>query len=376
MSNGPMDNNKLDESSSVEGLKDKDVLTEGPQYSNPLQKNRVKWYRCKVSKTQLAKLNKRSNFLGFCQTLGHLGVLGLGAGGAIYSSLYWAWYITLILIFINGHFWHFIGNGFHELVHYSVFKTRWLNLFFLRIYAFLGWQNPHHFWASHTEHHKYTLHYPNDQEVVLPQKFEVTDLWKWAIFNYRYPYDLLKGKVSAFLGVMPNDNWSKELFPKSDPSRQRAYSNWERITLVGHLLIMGISLIYGLWVVPLVITFPKMIGAWLQFLCNATQHVGLQDDVPDFRLCCRTFYLNPFLQFIYWHMNYHTEHHMYAAVPCYKLGKLHHIIEDEMPYCTSGLIETWKQISKIMERQKKEPGYQYVPLLPSPQSTNHNKLNG
>ena len=119
-----------------------------------------------------------------------------------------------------------------------------------------------------------------------------------------------------------------------------------------------------------------MIGAWLQFLCNATQHVGLQDDVPDFRLCCRTFYLNPFLQFIYWHMNYHTEHHMYAAVPCYKLGKLHHIIEDEMPYCTSGLIETWKQISKIMERQKKEPGYQYVPLLPSPQSTNHNKLNG
>ena len=65
MSNGPMDNNKLDESSSVEGLKDKDVLTEGPQYSNPLQKNRVKWYRCKVSKTQLAKLNKRSNFLGF-----------------------------------------------------------------------------------------------------------------------------------------------------------------------------------------------------------------------------------------------------------------------------------------------------------------------
>ena len=87
-----------------------------------------------------------------------------------------------------------------------------------------------------------------------------------------------------------------------------------------------------------------MFGSWLQFLCNATQHVGLQDEVPDYRLCCRTFYINPVLQFLYWHMNYHTEHHMYAAVPCYRLGRLHRLIKHEMPYCTSGLWETWKQI--------------------------------
>ena len=127
---------------------------------------------------------------------------------------------------------------------------------------------------------------------------------------------------------------------------------------------MSVSLLSGLWVVPLVITFPKMIGAWLQFLCNATQHVGLQDEVPDFRLCCRSFYLNPILQFLYWHMNYHTEHHMYAAVPCYRLGKLHRIIRHEMPYCTQGLHETWKQIIEIMDRQEREPDYQFVAELP------------
>lgn len=43
------------------------------------------------------------------------------------------------------------------------------------------------------------------------------------------------------------------------------------------------------------------------------QHAGLSDNVPDFRLCCRTMILNPFFRFLYWHMNYHTEHHMYAA---------------------------------------------------------------
>lgn len=53
-----------------------------------------------------------------------------------------------------------------------------------------------------------------------------------------------------------------------------------------------------------------------------------RQEVPDFRLSTRTFhivdpaasYLNPLtwpkriVQFWYWHMNYHIEHHMYAAV--------------------------------------------------------------
>jgi fatty acid desaturase len=86
--------------------------------------------------------------------------------------------------------------------------------------------------------------------------------------------------------------------------------------------------------------------------------------VPDFRLCCRTILLNPFLQFLYWHMNYHTEHHMYAAVPCYKLGRLHRLIRAEIPCCPRGLRETWRQIGAILERQERDPGYQYVPELP------------
>lgn len=35
-------------------------------------------------------------------------------------------------------------NGFHELVHDSVFRTQFLNAFFLRIFSFLGWYSHHH----------------------------------------------------------------------------------------------------------------------------------------------------------------------------------------------------------------------------------------
>jgi fatty acid desaturase len=63
-------------------------------------------------------------------------------------------------------------------------------------------------------------------------------------------------------------------------------------------------------------------------------------------------------------MNYHTEHHMYAAVPCYNLGKLHKLIKPDLPECPHGLVATWKQITSILERQKQDPAYQYVPKLP------------
>lgn len=346
---------------------DQDVLTEGPKYNDPFGKRRVKWYRPRVTREELGRLNKRSDFLGFAQTLGFLGVLAAASGAAIYSSLHWPWWVTAVLVFINGHFWQFLVNGFHELVHDSVFRTRWLNRLFLRIFSFLSWHNHHMFWASHTEHHKYTLHPPDDQEVVLPQEIDLKGLWKRSIINFRYPVALLKDKFRNFTGYLDTSNpWIGSLFPESDPDRRRAYTTWERIVLIGHLLIAGVSLAFGYWIVPLVVTFPKIFGAWLQFLCNTAQHVGLQDKVPDFRLCCRTIRLNPIIQFLYWHMNYHTEHHMYAGVPCYKLGRLHRLIEHEMPHCPRGLRETWKHIADILERQEQDPDYQYIAELPTP----------
>jgi fatty acid desaturase len=141
--------------------------------------------------------------------------------------------------------------------------------------------------------------------------------------------------------------------------------NWARFLLIGHGLIAGISLYFGLWMVPVIFTLAPFYGGGLQYLCNNTQHIGLQDNVDDFRLCTRTFLLNPFVQFLYWHMNYHIEHHMYAAVPCYNLGKLHRLIAADLPPTPVGILGTWKQIIPILQRQKLDPTYQFVAQIPS-----------
>ena len=87
--------------------------------------------------------------------------------------------------------------------------------------------------------------------------------------------------------------------------------------------------------------------------------------MADFRLCTRTVILNPFVRLLYRHMNYHIEHHMFAAVPCYNLGKLHAAIKHDSPAPSRGLIAAWKEIIGILQQQRVDPVYQYAPELPA-----------
>jgi fatty acid desaturase len=332
------------------------------------QKLRVKWYRCPVSREELRELNQRSDLKGFAQTLGYLGVLAVTGTAPIYAAYHVRYPlnipVVIALLFLHGTCWNFLVNGFHELVHESVFKTKWLNHAFLRVFSFLGLHNHHQFWASHTEHHKYTLHPPDDLEVTLPVHHFLRQYLKIAFINIKGPYYTLKTLWRWSLGRVEG-TWETALFPESEPQKRQKLFNWARFLLISHGTILVVSIIMHWWLVPVVITFAPFYGWWLQYLCNNTQHAGLQDNVPDYRLCCRTIYLNPIVQFLYWHMNYHTEHHMYAAVPCYNLGRLHRIIKADMPECPNGLIAAWKQISEIDRRQKADANYKFTPELPS-----------
>jgi len=164
-------------------------------------------------------------------------------------------------------------------------------------------------------------------------------------------------------------DWELKLFPEGSPERKAAV-NWARTMLAGHGLIIAFSIYFHLWLLPVLTTFNGCYGGWLQGLCNNTQHIGLQDDVSDFRLCCRTFTLNPFAQFLYWHMNYHIEHHMFAAIPCYKLGRLHQLIKHDLAPCPHGIIATWKEIAAIQAIQETNPDYQHVFRYPMPNAGN------
>lgn len=323
----------------------------------------ISWYRTPLDSKDFKSLHERSDLRGGAQALGHLGLLAATGAGVLMVAPVWPVWATLLLIFLHGTISSFHINAVHELGHGTVFKTKSLNAFFVRIFSFLGWINFEMFNVSHARHHRYTLHAPDDLEVVLPLKVIVRDFFRQGFVNPIWLFNTVKNTIRIARGQMKGE-WELTLFPENGPER-RAPIRWARTLLAGHGLIIAFSLYAHLWLLPVVTTLAPFYGGWLFFLCNNTQHIGLQDDVPDFRLCCRTFTLNPLAEFLYWHMNYHTEHHMYAAVPCYRLGRLHRLIKHDLPPCPHGLIATWREIAEIQAIQKTNPDYQHHAPLPN-----------
>ena len=64
-------------------------------------------------------------------------------------------------------------------------------------------------------------------------------------------------------------------------------------------------------------------------------------------------------------MNWHLEHHMYAAVPCYNLEKLHRSVSHDMPEIRT-LIGAWREMRETWKRQRKDPDYAYDTPVPAP----------
>ncbi len=324
----------------------------------------VRWQRVPLAKDKMRELVTRTNGEGLLQAGGFLALLCLSAA---VTWLAWGrlpWFVVVPLIFVHGTFFAFLLNGFHELVHGTVFRTKALNAIFLRVYSFLSWNSHVGFRASHTRHHLNTLHPPYDLEVVLPIQLKPVGFFLAAVVDVLGIYGVIRDTILLAFGVVRGE-WQLALFPPSDPAARRPLVRWARLMFLGHVVIIAVSALTGLWQLAVLVSFARFYGGWLQWLCNNTQHIGLQDNVDDFRLCCRTVRLNPFVQFLYFHMNYHIEHHMYASVPCYHLGRLRKALAPAMPRAR-WLIPAWIEIMGILRRQKQDPAYQYVVPLPAP----------
>ena len=144
---------------------------------------------------------------------------------------------------------------------------------------------------------------------------------------------------------------------------RRKSINWARLVLLFHVAVVVVSIVFRLWPLPLVVTFAAFIANWLRYFVGVPMHTGLKDNVDDFRLCVRSITLDPFSQFIYWRMNWHLEHHMFAAVPCYNLRRLSKTVAADFPQPRT-LVGAWKEIRTAWKKQKADPGYQFETPLP------------
>ena len=341
---------------------------------------RIKWYRCPIDPTVLRELSKPSDFQGFQMALGHLGLWLLTGAVSFYFAVEQLWLGFLLTIFLHGTVGTFFSAPHHELCHGTVFKTKRLNEIFLRIFSTLGLQNFHIYKMSHSYHHRFTLHRIADKEVVLPKTPSLKFLYLLQLFTFnitggfesRGLFPTMRGlfRVAADRMEQPYNEWGTELYAEFPEERLKAV-HWARYLIAVHLSFAVFAVLIGYPILILIVSLHPFMGNWLRYFVGAPMHCGLRSDVSDFRKCVRTITLDPISEFLYWHMNWHLEHHMFAAVPCYNLKKLYEAVAEDMPKPRT-LISSWQEMLEVVKQQEADPAFEFDTPVP-PQRTRKEK---
>ena len=161
----------------------------------------------------------------------------------------------------------------------------------------------------------------------------------------------------------PMYEWGPELYAGQTEEQAKAV-RWARLVLLFHIAVIVISIGIGEPILAVLISGGIFISNWPKYFVSLPSHCGLRSNVPDFRKCARTITLDPITEFLYWHMNWHLEHHMFVAVPCYNLKKLYRVLADDMPE-TRTLVGAWREMRETWKRQQVDPDYEYDSPVPT-----------
>ena len=318
----------------------------------PYNPKPVPWVRPPVDRDVLKACMERSDLVGLLHCLGTLAILG--ASGA-FAYLMWAseqWVLLAAALYLHGGIYGFQPQT-HEFSHGTVFKTAWLNTLFKRVFGLVYWTNNAALYKmSHTYHHRYTVHRDGDGEVVLPAPWTWERVLEAAVRAVDITglvvtlYDQISMLFRPFLANSRRNTWQRYVYSRATPEERREAYWLTLVQFLFHLALAVFAIATGRWFLIVVVSLPGFYGGkWYAVLVHDTMHSGREPEANDFRLSCRSVKVNPLTSFLFWHMEWHTEHHTFPGVPCYNLGRFHRLTREhwEKPQT---LTQAWREMSR------------------------------
>jgi fatty acid desaturase len=304
----------------------------------------INWVKVAISPEDLRRFTERSNFKGLCQSLGFLLLLAATGSTAYFALTRQHWVLLFFALYFHGTFYGRFGDALHELSHNTVFRSRFLNVGMTALYGILFWPwNPHFYRLSHQGyHHRYTLHQGSDGEDT-PNYVRLDARLIRDLFLRVIQFKQLALNLARLFTLTPTskgwrgrgfklDPWEQFVLKNASEKDRRQVYRFGLTCLIVHGLFVAICLYSGLWFLTVLVTFAPFYGAgFLSFVAGVHQHTACEPNQPDFRVSCGDAILDPFSSFLYWHMEYHTEHHMFAAIPCYNLKAFSRFVADQLP---------------------------------------------
>jgi Na+-transporting NADH:ubiquinone oxidoreductase subunit F len=258
----------------------------------------------------------------------------------------------------------------HEFGHGTATRSERFNNAVYYVASFFSLRGPTYWRWSHFRHHSDTIIVGLDPEIQVPRPPTI----RRFLLNYtnlvNAPRTLAKFVRHASGRV---DAATRSFVPAGEIRKVV----WEARASVGILAGVVAVCVLTRSIVPLLLVgLPSIYGAWLMVFFGATQHLGLHEDVLDHRLNTRTVYINPIFRFLYLNMNYHVEHHLFPAVPYYRLPALHAEIRDVLPEPSPSMWSAYREIIGELLRQRTNPTHELEGRLIPDVSTDTADLNG
>ena len=136
---------------------------------------------------ELRWLNVRSDLAGWLQMLSHLGLIALLAVAHYWAISGWGGgWVVVLTGFGLGVAINFLYAAQHELSHWTVFRTKWLNEAFGRLIGFFMLFPRDYDLVMHYSHHRYTQNWNKDGELVrAPYTLKTYILWMLGVSYWR-----------------------------------------------------------------------------------------------------------------------------------------------------------------------------------------------
>lgn len=274
-----------------------------------------------IAAERLQQLMQKSDAKAWQQLLSHAGAIAI-SGTLIYLS-YGTWWLIVPFI-IHGILLNYLYAAQHELMHLTAFRSRRLNNFFSRITGFIVLFPRDYDRIMHFAHHRHTNLPGLDPELVGYN--EQTDhnetslasaLWRLSAV----PYWLRRfGRLPRVaVGRLSIEGYMSD-------AEQRLIIREARWHLVGYAVVLFASLWLQSWAALLYWLGPLFLTKWAHEVQNIVEHNNLPK-IDNVLANTRTIHTHRLLHWLAWNMQYHCDHHSFAAVPFYHLPALHKELE-------------------------------------------------
>ncbi len=265
-----------------------------------------------IDAAKLRSLCVASNREGALQTLSHLAAI------AVTGTLLWlcrgtGWALPIFLV--HGILLNFLYAGQHELSHWTVFRTGWLNEWVGRVFGFVLFYPRTFDQVQHMAHHRFTQDWAQDGELAR-ERYTLASYVLW-MSGVSYWYTRWRRILRFSFGII-----TEPYLPTKRHAEMIREARWH---LTGYAVIAGLSLMAHSWAAVILWLAPLLAMKCVHQLQNTIEHLGLphEDNVLVNTRSTRT---NALLRWLAWQMQYHTAHHAFPGVPFHRLHELHQVI--------------------------------------------------